>query len=218
MGMLKNVRETVVSALGLTSEDNTPKVIGIYGPPNAGKTTLANKMSIDFGEGPIGPSGEVPHETREVVKKDGLVIENEQEKLTIDITDTPGIDTKVDVNEFIEDYNMDDDASSERAREATEGITEAIQWLRSDIDGVIYMMDATQNPHKQVNTMTLGIIESEDIPVLVIANKIDLDEANAEQIRETFPQHKTVEISAKEGKNINTLYNEIINHFGGDNK
>ncbi len=42
--------------------------IGIYGPPNAGKTTLANRIVHDWTGEVMGSVSEVPHETRRVKK------------------------------------------------------------------------------------------------------------------------------------------------------
>ena len=56
----------------------------------------------------------------------------------------------------------------------------------------------------------IGNLEAKDIPILVVANKIDLDEAEPERVRDAFPQHPVVEISAKEGENIDKLYEEIV--------
>ena len=42
--------------------------IGLYGPPNAGKTTLANRIARDFTGETVGSASPVPHETRRVRK------------------------------------------------------------------------------------------------------------------------------------------------------
>ena len=109
---------------------------------------------------------------------------------------------------------MEKDEAVERSREATEGVAEAMHWLREDIDGVIYVLDSTKDPFTQVNTMLLGIIESRDLPVLVFANKIDLEESNVQRIENAFPQHKVVELSALEGNNVDEAYSEIAEYFG----
>ena len=72
---------------------------------------------------------------------------------------------------------MEKDEAIIRAREATEGVAEAMHWLREDIDGVIYMLDSTLDPFMQVNIMMIGIIESRNLPVIIVANKIDLPDA-----------------------------------------
>ena len=47
-------------------------VIGIYGAPNAGKTTLANRIAMDCNVEPKGVVSEIPHETGEIVRIENL--------------------------------------------------------------------------------------------------------------------------------------------------
>ncbi|HJK02255.1 MAG TPA: Era-like GTP-binding protein [Methanocorpusculum sp.] len=187
--------------------------VGIYGPPNAGKTTLANRIVRDVTGEAIGPVSEVPHETRRARRKGGVEINNGGNKLLIDIVDTPGVTTKIDYHEFLE-YGMDQDEAIARAREATEGVAEAMHWLREDIDGVIYVLDSTQDPFLHVNIMMVGIIESRKLPVIIVANKIDLPDAAPQRIKSAFPQHPVVMISGLEGNNMDELYAQITEIFG----
>jgi GTPase len=188
--------------------------IGIYGPPNAGKTTLSNRIVRDWTGDALGPVSEIPHETRRARRKEGITISNQNgNKVTIDIVDTPGVTTKIDYQEFIE-YGMEKDDAVKRAREATEGVAEAMHWLREDIDGVIYMLDSTLDPFTQVNIMLVGIIESRDLPVIIVANKIDLPDASASAIRKAFPQHPVIPVSGLEGNNMEELYEKMLEHFG----
>ncbi|MDD5418810.1 MAG: Era-like GTP-binding protein [Methanomicrobiaceae archaeon] len=187
--------------------------IGIYGPPNAGKTTLANRIVLDWIGDAVGPVSEVPHETRRVRRKENITISGVNgHSITIDIVDTPGVTTKIDYNEFME-YGLEKDEAVKRAREATEGVAEAMHWLREDIDGVIYMLDATQDPFMQVNIMMVGIIESRQLPVIIVANKIDLPDASANRIKSAFPQHPVIPISGLEGDNVETLYEKMTDYF-----
>ncbi|KUG19709.1 MAG: 50S ribosome-binding GTPase [Methanomicrobiaceae archaeon] len=187
--------------------------IGIYGPPNAGKTTLANRIVRDWIGDAVGPVSEVPHETRRVRRKENITISGVNgHSITIDIVDTPGVTTKIDYNEFME-YGLEKDEAVKRAREATEGVAEAMHWLREDIDGVIYMLDATQDPFMQVNIMMVGIIESRQLPVIIVANKIDLPDASANRIKSAFPQHPVIPISGLEGDNVETLYEKMTDYF-----
>jgi GTPase Era involved in 16S rRNA processing len=133
--------------------------------------------------------------------------------VTIDIVDTPGVTTKVDYKEFL-DFDMEKDDAVRRSREATEGVAEAMHWLREDIDGVIYVLDSADDPFTQVNTMLIGIIESRDLPVLIFANKIDLEESSVQRIDNAFPQHETVPLSALEGDNMDEVYDKIAEYFG----
>jgi small GTP-binding protein len=193
--------------------DSEPKRIGIYGPPNAGKTTLANRIARDWTGDAIGPESHIPHETRRARQKDNVEIERNGSAVSIDIVDTPGVATKVDYEEFME-FDMDEEDAIRRSREATEGVAEAMHWLREDVDGVIYVLDSTDDPFTQVNTMLIGIIESRDLPALIFANKIDLEDANIKRIEDAFPQHETVELSALEGDNMDEVYDKIAEYFG----
>ena len=188
--------------------------IGIYGPPNAGKTTLSNRIVRDWTGDALGPVSEIPHETRRARRKEGITISNQNgNTVTIDIVDTPGVTTKIDYQEFVE-YGMEKDDAVKRAREATEGVAEAMHWLREDIDGVIYMLDATLDPFTQVNIMLVGIIESRDLPVIIVANKIDLPDASASAIKKAFPQHPVIPVSGLEGNNMEELYEKMLEYFG----
>jgi GTP-binding protein Era len=188
--------------------------IGIYGPPNSGKTTLANRIARDWTGDAVGPVSEIPHETRRARKKEDIIISGANgATVTIDIVDTPGVTTRIDYHEFLE-FGLDKDEAVIRAREATEGVAEAMHWLREDIDGVIYMLDATLDPFMQVNIMMVGIIESRNLPVLIVANKIDLPQASAARIRSAFPQHPVIAVSGLDGRNVEELYETMIEHFG----
>ncbi|MEK6822323.1 MAG: GTP-binding protein, partial [Nanoarchaeota archaeon] len=84
-----------------------------------------------------------------------------------------------------------------------------IKWL-DDMDAVMVVLDATQDPYSQVNITILGNLQAREIPVLVVANKVDLKRARIKRIEEAFPQYKVVGISAKSGQNVEELYEEIF--------
>ena len=178
-------------------------------------TTLTNYIIQDWSDEEdveLQSTSEVPHETRQA-NQEAVEIEYDETSVSFSIVDTPGLDTEVDYEEFT-NYGLEEDEAIERSREATEGIAEAMHWLKQDIDGVVYMMDSTKDPFTQVNTMTTGIIESKDIPAVVLANKTDLEEANVKRIRKAYPQHDVVPVSALEGDNMDTVYEELAEKFG----
>ncbi len=186
--------------------------IGIYGPPNAGKTTLANRILRDWTGDVMGSVSEVPHETRRARLREGVKIEVDGKSVTLDIVDTPGLATKIDFHEFLK-FGLSEEEAKRRAKEATEGVIEAIKWL-DDLDGVLMVLDATEDPYTQVNVTIVGNIEARGLPLLIVANKIDLPNASAAKIKAAFPQHPVVPVSALKGINISNLYKEIAERFG----
>lgn len=211
MGLIKKVKRNFSSIFKKMFSKRATK-IGIYGPPNAGKTTLANRIIRDWTGDAMGAVSTIPHETRRARRREGVTVESNGSRVTIDIVDTPGLATKVDFHEFMT-HGLGEDEAKRRAKEATEGIIEAVKWL-DDLDGVILVMDATEDPFTQVNVTVIGNMEARNLPLLIAANKIDLPESSPATIRSAFPQHPLVPISALEGQNIDVLYDEIAEHFG----
>ena len=210
--------------------------IGIYGPPNAGKTTLANRIIhtfVDESED-MGVSTEVPHETRRAVRRGGIIInlkdklvqnpnpdfnskselksKKKRGKLRLDVVDTPGLATKIDFHEFLL-YGLEEEEAKRRAKEATEGVIEAIKWL-DDIDGVVLLMDATEDPYTQTNIIIIGNMEARGTPIIIAANKVDLQDSAPQRIINAFPQHHVIPISALKGENMDDLYEEMMRSFG----
>lgn len=209
--------------------------IGIYGPPNAGKTTLTNRIIhtfVDENED-VGLATEVPHETRRAVRREGVIIDLKAKslenpnpdlnseskvkpkrgkaKLKLDVVDTPGLATKIDFHEFLA-YGLEEDEAKKRAKEATEGVIEAIKWL-DDIDGVVLLMDSTEDPYTQTNIIIIGNMEARGIPIIIAANKVDLVDATPQRIANAFPQHSVIPISALKGENMLDLYEEMARRF-----
>jgi small GTP-binding protein len=186
--------------------------IGIYGPPNAGKTTLANRIVRDWTGDAMGSVSHIPHETRRARRREDVTITSNGSSVTLDIIDTPGIATRIDFHDFMA-FGLPEEESKRRAKEATEGVMESVKWLE-DLDGVILVMDATEDPYTQVNVVIIGNFEARKLPILIAANKIDLPNSSPARIHDAFPQHPLVPISALDGKNIDLLYKEIAEHFG----
>ena len=214
MGLISGLKSSLQQVRESLFTEEEQKRIGIYGPPNAGKTTLANRIARDWTGDAVGPESHVPHETRRARRKENVEIERNGSSVNIDIVDTPGVTTKVDYEEFLDYEEFDQDEAVRRSREATEGVAEAMHWLREDVDGVIYVLDSSTDPFTQVNTMLIGIIESQDLPVLILANKIDLEDSSVQRIRNAFPQHETIPLSALEGDNMDEVYDKIAEYFG----
>jgi hypothetical protein len=182
--------------------------LGFYGPPNAGKTSLANRICKDFTGQEIGTVSKVPHETRNVQFKEKVEIKYKGKTLMFKMIDTPGIATKIDYEEFLK-YNMKKKDAKDRAKEATQGVIESIKWL-DDMDVVVIVLDATENPYNQVNITIIGNLVARKIPVLIVGNKTDLKKADLKKIESAFPEYDVVGISAKNGENFEEFYESIF--------
>lgn len=182
--------------------------LGLYGPPNGGKTTLANRICKDWLGEEMGVVSKIPHETREIQIKEQIHIKSGKKELTFNLVDTPGIATKIDFEDFVK-AGLSEEEAKQRAKEATKGVIDAIKWL-DEMDAVIVVLDATKNPFNQVNITILGNLQARNIPVLIAANKIDLKKADVKKIEDTFPQYRVVGISAKYGTNMEEFYEALF--------
>lgn len=182
--------------------------IGLYGPPNGGKTTLANRICKDWLGEEMGSASHVAHETREIQIKEQVKIKSGNKELAFNLIDTPGIATRIDYEEFLK-TGMKEGEAKKRAKEATKGVIDAIKWL-DNMNVVIVVLDATLDPYSQVNITIIGNLQARDIPVIIVANKIDLKKASLKKVEAAFPQYKVVGISAKYGKNIDTFYKTLL--------
>ena len=182
--------------------------LGFYGPPNAGKTSLANRICKDFTGEEIGSVSKVPHETRSVQFKEKVKIEYKGKVMTFKMIDTPGIATRIDYEDFLK-YKVKKKEAKKRAKEATQGVIESIKWL-DDMDIVVIVLDATENPYNQVNITIIGNLVARKVPVLIVANKIDLRKSNIKRISAAFPEYEVIGMSAKYGKNFEEFYESIF--------
>ncbi|MFB6204109.1 MAG: Era-like GTP-binding protein [Candidatus Nanohaloarchaea archaeon] len=209
--MLEGLKQLLSNLFSSSEKDDLS--LGIYGPPNAGKSTLANQISLDLTGEDMSDVSEVPHETRAVEKKEKVTLETDDGRsINMNLLDMPGISTNVDFKDFTE-HGLEEDEAKDRAKEATKGIVEAIKYL-DDVDACLVIFDSTKDPYTQVNVTIIGNLEAKDIPILILANKVDLEEADPSRVRDAFPQHPVLEISAKEGENIDKLYEEIVGRLG----
>lgn len=203
--IIRNFFKNIFSGLFKNKEDIK---LGFYGPPNAGKTSLANRICKDFTGEEIGKVSKIPHETRKVQFKEKVEIEYKNKKMTFKMIDTPGIATKIDYEDFLK-FNMKKKEAKERAKAATQGIVESIKWL-DDMNLVVIVLDATENPYSQVNITIIGNLVARKIPVLIVANKIDLKNADIKKIESAFPEYDVVGVSAKYGKNLEEFYESLL--------
>ena len=183
--------------------------LGFYGPVNAGKTSLANRISKDFTGEELGTVSKIPHETREIQIKEKVKIKKGNKELDFNLIDTPGIATKIDYTDFLK-HGLSAKEAKERAREATQGVIEAIKWLEN-VDCVLVVLDSTENPYNQVNITIIGNLAARKIPVLIIGNKIDVKKSSIKRIESAFPQYKVVGLSALTGNGMEEFYNELFN-------
>ena len=183
--------------------------LGLYGPPNAGKSTLANKICKDWLNEEMSAVSNIPHETREIQIKEQITIQDKKGKsLSFSLVDTPGIATKIDYEDFIK-KGLKEGVAKKRAKEATKGVIESIKWL-DNMDAVAVVLDATEDPYSQVNVTIVGNLQARNIPVMVVGNKIDLKRARLSKLKAAFPQYDIVGISAKYGKNIDEFYEGLF--------
>lgn len=183
--------------------------LGLYGPPNGGKTTLANAICQDWLGEDMGSVSNVAHETREIQIKEEIKIKSEDGKeISFNLVDTPGIATRIDYEDFLK-HGMKEKEAKSRAKEATKGVIDSIKWIEN-MDLVLVVLDSTLDPYSQVNITIMGNLAAKKIPVLVVANKIDLKKSKIDKIKSAFPQYDVVGISAKQRKNMNEFYESIF--------
>ncbi len=189
----------------------TESTIGIFGPVNVGKTTLANRISEDLGMEKMGSVSEIPHETRKVASRNNMNLKVNGSNLTLNLLDTPGISEKIDYRDFIE-YGILGDEALERARQSTRGVLESLDQFQK-VDAALVMVDSTKDPYDQLNVSIIRNLEARQVPIILVANKIDLEDSHTIKVGEAFPEYPIIEISALTGKNVKVLYSKMVNRF-----
>jgi len=182
--------------------------LGLYGPPNGGKTTLANRICKDWLGEDMGAVSSIAHETREITIKEQISIKSKGKELSFNLVDTPGIATRIDYEDFVR-AGMKEKHAKLRAKEATKGIIDAIKWL-DEMDAVVIVLDATKDPYTQVNITIVGNLQARDIPVLIVANKSDLKKADIKRVQAAYPQYSVIGISAKYGHGVEEFYEALF--------
>ena len=182
--------------------------LGLYGPPNGGKTTLANRITEDWIGEKMGSVSKTPHETTTINLKERVNVRSGKKEISFSLVDTPGIATKIDYEDFVR-AGLSVKKSKRRAKDATRGIIEAIKWL-GEMDVVVVVLDSTEDPYNQVNITIIGNLEARNIPVLVVANKIDVKKSDVKKVQSAFPQYDVVGISARYGNDIDRFYEALF--------
>ncbi len=210
--MLKLLKKFINKVIGDIFKKRGHIKLGLYGPPNGGKTTMANRICQDWLGEEMGSVSNIAHETREIQIKEQINIKSGGKELSFNLVDTPGIATRIDYEDFVKS-GMSEKKAKTRAKEATKGVIDSIKWL-DDMNVVIIVLDATQDPYSQVNITIIGNLAARDIPVLIVANKVDLKKSNMKKIQAAFPQYDVVGISAKYGNNIDAFYEALFTLAG----
>ncbi|MCK4845839.1 MAG: 50S ribosome-binding GTPase [Candidatus Heimdallarchaeota archaeon] len=188
--------------------NKTKKInLGFYGEVNAGKTTLANKIGMDWASQEVGEVSEIPHETREIQKLEKVKFVAEGTNLDLTLIDMPGVATSVNPKDFIK-FGLSPNEALQRAKEATRGIVEAIKYLEN-VDVALVVVDATKHPFDQVNFTIIGNLEAQNKPFIIVPNKVDLPDSDVGLVKDAFSNYHVAPISALQGEGIYNLYNMI---------
>ena len=182
--------------------------LGLYGPPNGGKTTLANRITEDWLGEKMGDVSRIPHETTRINFKERINIRSGKKEISFSLVDTPGIATRIDYEDFVK-AGLSAKKAKKRAKDATKGIIESIKWL-GEMDVVVVVLDSTQDPYNQVNITIIGNLEARKIPVLLVANKTDSKQSDVKKIQSAFPQYEVVGISARYGNDVDRFYEALF--------
>ncbi len=182
--------------------------LGIYGPVNSGKTTLANRICMDFAGRRAGTVSRIPHETRSISIVENVSLKLRNGSILMDVIDTPGIATRISYRSFLR-YGFKKEEAIERAAEAARGVVEAIRSMER-VDLALLVLDSAKDPTSQVNWVIAGNLKARRVPYIVVANKIDLPYARPKAVERIFPEDKVVQISALRGDNVISLYEAIV--------
>ncbi len=178
-----------------------PLQIAVVGRPNAGKSTLVNKI---LGEERLltGPEAGIT--------RDAISVRTEWEGQAFRIFDTAGMRRKAKVQEKLEKLSVSDGLRAVKFAEV-----------------VVVLLDAAI-PFEQQDLRIADLAEREGRAVVVAVNKWDLEENKAQklnELREAFtrllPQLRgapMVMVSAKTGKGLDRLHKAIMDAYAVWNK
>ena len=78
---------------------------------------------------------------------------------------------------------------------------------------MLLVIDAAADPYTQVNQVLLTHVQGRNLPMLVIANKVDLPDADVGRLQKMFQRHPVIGISCKTGENLHGLYDTMVRTF-----
>ncbi len=156
--------------------------VSIVGKPNAGKSTLANRL---LGQPVAGVSAK-PQTTR---KRQLAILTTDEAQIIF--VDTPGLHAPKD--------------------KLSQFINSEAQYALHDADLILFLADVSQKPDQLDEGLATLVLEvQKDIPVLLVLNKNDLGDsktlaANKALFEKLLPGARVVSISAQTGNGIENL-------------
>ena len=188
--------------------------LGIYGLPNTGKTSIANRICVEWTGRKLGKVSNLPHETRAIKEIREVTFRVDGKEIIIDLIDIPGISHRKDLLEshyktFLK--HMSKKEARSRVHEAIQGVKVAVKSL-DYVDAALVVMDAAQNPYNPINAVILGALESRNVPIVIVVNKTDLKKANPKLVKEVYSDYTIVNLSCLKDESIENLYKAIARH------
>lgn len=187
--------------------------LGIFGAPNAGKSSLANAFCEDWSGEVLSDVSPVPHETRSVRTRQRLLLTDGTDELLVDVMDTPGLAERVTATDLEAFHGLAKEEALRRARDAIRGMLEAVKALER-AEGILLVIDSTTDPLQQVNQVIVQNALRRRTPCIVVANKVDLPGADPQAVARVYGRlFPVVPVSAATRVNLDALYAQMFETF-----